>query len=205
MKNIGFETNIFHWHWIQNKYIGFKKLLGNRPGIDRTDRKLPGNRPEIDRKSSKKWSRSQKTSSSQSCSHRNSVQNGPIDKFAALTGPIFVTISVFMSQGPKVDPDPKKRHHHKNVRTEILCRMVRLINSQLSRGPVSWSFLRLCLGATLQQPSGNLWTTFGQLVDNLWATFWETFGQQKWAIRNVSKKSRPWHFLFFEADSRPSR
>ena len=33
-----------------------------------------------------------KMSSSQSCSHRNSVQNGPIEKFTALTGTIFVNM-----------------------------------------------------------------------------------------------------------------
>ena len=32
-------------------------------------------------------------------SHRNSVQNGPIEKSTALTGAIFVTISVLMSRG----------------------------------------------------------------------------------------------------------
>ena len=32
-------------------------------------------------------------------SHQNSVQNGPVDAFTALTGTIFVTISVFRSQG----------------------------------------------------------------------------------------------------------
>ena len=38
-------------------------------------------------------------SSSQSCSHRNSVQNAPIEKFTALLGTTFVNISVFMSRG----------------------------------------------------------------------------------------------------------
>ena len=38
-------------------------------------------------------------SSPQSCSHRNSVQNGPVDKFKALTGTIFVAMSVFMLPG----------------------------------------------------------------------------------------------------------
>ena len=33
-------------------------------------------------------------------------QNGPIEKFTALTASIFVLISVFVSQGPKVDADP---------------------------------------------------------------------------------------------------
>ena len=35
----------------------------------------------------------------------------------------------------------KKCRHHKVVCTEILCRMVRLINSQLSWRPFSWTFL----------------------------------------------------------------
>ena len=41
----------------------------------------------------------QKMLSSQKRSHRNSVQNGPIEKFTALTGTIFVSISMFMSRG----------------------------------------------------------------------------------------------------------
>ena len=45
-----------------------------------------------------------------------------------------------MSRGPKVDPDPKTCRHHKNVRNEILCRMVRSRNPQLSRGLVSDHF-----------------------------------------------------------------
>ena len=40
-----------------------------------------------------------KTSTSQIDSHQNSVQNAPIGVFTALTATIFVTISVFMSQG----------------------------------------------------------------------------------------------------------
>ena len=39
-----------------------------------------------------------KKSSSQKCSHQNSVQNAPIGIFTALMGTIFVTVSVFMSQ-----------------------------------------------------------------------------------------------------------
>ena len=42
--------------------------------------------------------RSRKMSSPQSCSHRSSAQNGPIDKLTALTGTTFVTISGFMSR-----------------------------------------------------------------------------------------------------------
>ena len=109
--------------------------------IDRRLTGSTGNRLEIDRQSTGKSNgnrpRSQKMASSQKCSHRNSVQNGPIEKFPALTATIFVNISVFMSQGPKVDPDPKKPHRHKVVRTEILCRMVRSRNSQLLRRPFS--------------------------------------------------------------------
>ena len=45
------------------------------------------------------WAGSQKMPSSRKCSHRNSVQNGPIDSFTALTGTVFVAISVFMSPG----------------------------------------------------------------------------------------------------------
>ena len=41
----------------------------------------------------------QKTASSQKRSHRNSGQNRPIERSTALTGTIFVTISVFRSRG----------------------------------------------------------------------------------------------------------
>ena len=85
-----------------------------------------------------------KTASLQKRSQRNSVQNGPIERSTALTGTIFVTISVFMSRGPKVDPDPKKSRHHKNVRTEILCRMVRSRGPQLPRGLFSLPFQFFC-------------------------------------------------------------
>ena len=40
-----------------------------------------------------------KTSPSQSCSHRNSVQNAPIESSTALTATLFVNISLFMSLG----------------------------------------------------------------------------------------------------------
>ena len=40
----------------------------------------------------------QNMASSQSCSRRNSVQNAPIESSTALTGTIFVTISMFMSR-----------------------------------------------------------------------------------------------------------
>ena len=53
-----------------------------------TGRKLQISRPQF-----------KKMGSSQSCSHRSSAQNGPVDKFTALTGTTFVTISVFMPRG----------------------------------------------------------------------------------------------------------
>ena len=59
-----------------------------------------------------------KMSSSQTCSQRNSVQNAPVESSTALTATLFVKI-------PKFDHNPKKSHHHKVVRTEILCRMHR--------------------------------------------------------------------------------
>ena len=43
-------------------------------------------------------------------------------------------------------PDPKKCRRHENVRTEILCRMVRSTASQLSWGLFSLPFLCLCHG-----------------------------------------------------------
>ena len=49
----------------------------------------------------------QEAASSQKHSHRNSVQNGPIEKFTALRATIFVTISVFMSRGNFSTPIPK--------------------------------------------------------------------------------------------------
>ena len=55
----------------------------------------------------------------------------------------------FPAQGAWVDltgPDPKKCRRHENVRTEILCRMVRSTASQLSWGLFSLPFLCLCHG-----------------------------------------------------------
>ena len=49
----------------------------------------------------KKLTPIQKMSSSQSCSHRNSVQNAPIESSTALTATLFV-------KNLKFDPDPKK-------------------------------------------------------------------------------------------------
>ena len=51
----------------------------------------------------------QSMSSSQSCSHQNSVQNAPIESSTALTGTTFVTISVFMSRGHFPAPFGQKR------------------------------------------------------------------------------------------------
>ena len=105
-----------------------------------------------------------KTSLPQKRSHRNSVQNGPIERSTALTGTIFVTISVFMSQGPKVEPNLppstvlylKKRRRRKNVCTEIPVRTVRSRGPQLLRGLFARPLLYLGLGAI-----------FGQLLDNI--------------------------------------
>ena len=51
--------------------------------------------------SSKKFAPIQKVSPSQSCSHRNSVQNGPIERSTALMATLFV-------KKHKIDNDPKK-------------------------------------------------------------------------------------------------
>ena len=53
---------------------------------------LPGYCPEI-------GPNAQKMSSSKKRSHRNSGQNGPVERSTALTGTIFVNISVFVSRG----------------------------------------------------------------------------------------------------------
>ena len=74
-------------------------------------------------------------SSSRSCSHRNSVQNAPIESSTALT------VTLFMKT-QKIDHDPKKCRHHKVVRAEILCRMVKSRAPQLSRRPFSWKIQR---------------------------------------------------------------
>ena len=55
---------------------------------------------------SKYRSQSQIMPSSQKRSHRISVQNGPIERFTALTRTTFMTISMFMSRRQKIDPDP---------------------------------------------------------------------------------------------------
>ena len=48
--------------------------------------------------------RLQKVALSRKRSRRNSVQNGPIERSTALTGTIFVTISVLMSRSPVSEP-----------------------------------------------------------------------------------------------------
>ena len=73
---------------------------------------------DLDHKKCKKLTLIQKMSSSQSCSHRNSVRNAPIESSTALAGTLFVTISMFMSRGPT--PIPKmplsqSRSHRNSV------------------------------------------------------------------------------------------
>ena len=156
----------------------------------------------------KKFAPIQKVSPSQSCSHRNSVQNGPIEGSTALMATLFV-------KKYKIDPDPKKCRHHKVVRTEILCRMHRSRNSQLSRWPFSWKIINLtqiqkkcrrhkvvCTEILCRMhqsrapqllrgplswpfPCLCLGATFQQTSGNLWTAFgqlvdniWATFGNQ---------------------------
>ena len=90
---------------------------------------------------------------------------------------------------PKNWPRSLKPHCHKVVRTEILCRMVQSRAPQLSWGLFSWPFPCLCLGASFQQPSNNLWTAFGQPLGN--------FGATKMADKKRVKKTRPWIFFSF--------
>ena len=70
----------------------------------------------------------------------------------------------FGPNGRSLGPDPKKCRCHKVGRTEIPVRMVWSRAPQLLRGPLSWPFPCLCLGATFQQTSANLWAAFGQLL-----------------------------------------
>ena len=62
------------------------------------------------------WLRYQKASSSQRRSHRASVQNGPVDKFTALTATIFMTISARLELLPGCPVD----HKAKAARLELL-------------------------------------------------------------------------------------
>ena len=52
----------------------------------------------------------------------------------------------------------KQRRGHKNVRTKILCRMVRSRGRQLTQLP--WQFLYLCLRATFVEYSVNFWRIY---------------------------------------------
>ena len=114
-------------------------------------------------------------SSSQKRSHRNSVQNGPIGKFTALTVTTFVTISVFMSRGPQVAPDPKKVVVIKRFAPKFCAEWSdREIHSSHG-GNFHDNFYVYVSG----QLSGNIRATFGQLLTDLLSarsTFNERFG-----------------------------
>ena len=105
------------------------------------------------------WVRSQKMPSSRKCSHRNSVQNGPIDSFTALMGTIFVAISVFMSRAPKVDPDPKKTSSPQSCSRR----------NSVQNAPIN-SFTALTgtifVAISVFMSLGHFPATFGQLLDN---------------------------------------
>ena len=55
-----------------------------------------------------RWLIFQKTASSQKRLHRNSVQNGPIERSTALTGTIFVPVSVFVLRDNFCNPWPNR-------------------------------------------------------------------------------------------------
>ena len=91
--------------------------------------------------SSKKFAPIQKVSPSQSCSHRNSVQNGPIERSTALMATLFV-------KKHKIDPDPKKMSssqscsHRNSVQngpvdkfTALMATLFVNISVFMSRGP----------------------------------------------------------------------
>ena len=99
--------------------------------------------------------------SSQKRSHRNSVENGSIDKFTAGTATVFMTISVVMSWGPKVDPDPKNvvvtKAFAPKFRSEPYDREVPRSHGDYFRD-------NFC-DCDSEPLSGNFQSTFGQLPD----------------------------------------
>ena len=105
------------------------------------------------------WARSQKMPSSRKCSHRNSVQNGPIDSFTALMGTIFVAISVFMSRAPKVDPDPKNVFATKLLAPKFCAECT---DQQLHSSHGDYFRCHFCVYVS-GPLSSNLRATFGQL------------------------------------------
>ena len=60
--------------------------------------------------------------SSRKDSHRNSVQNGPVDRFTALTVTIFVNFSVFVSRGDfQYGCEPNQNRRNRNRRNRQNC------------------------------------------------------------------------------------
>ena len=142
-----------------------------------TGRKLQISRPQL-----------QKMSSSQSCSHRNSVQNAPIDKLTALTGTTFVTISVFISRGQKLTPITKSVVVTKLFAPKFCAEWSdREIDS--SHGDHFLDNFCFYVSGRFWPPlANNLWATFGQLLDNFWTA--PGLSGNIWAPRHKNRNGR---------------
>ena len=150
---------------------------------------------------SKYRSQSQIMPWSQKRSHRNSVQNGPIERFTALTRTTFMTIPMFISRRQKIDPDPWNLIVTKLFAPKFCAEWSdRELHS--SHGDHFRDHFHVYVSGPV---SSNLQTTYGQLLANLWGIL----GQPKWPIRNVSKKRDPeisyfcwtfWEFRFLPYD-----
>ena len=81
------------------KNVVITKLFAPKFCAECTGRDLHSSHGDPFREKSKIRPRSNKMSSSQSCSHRNSVQNAPIESSTALAATLFVNISLFKSLG----------------------------------------------------------------------------------------------------------
>ena len=125
----------------------------------------------------------QKMLLSLSCSHRNSVQNAPIESSTALVGTTFVTISVFMSSGNFWTAFGQHLDNFWTTFGQLLDNMWATFGNLLDN---CWAFVWQLLD--------NFWTTYGQLLGNFRAT---TMGDKK-----CVNKTRLWSFLFFGDDLR---
>ena len=156
-------------------------------------------------------------------SHRNSVQNAPVESSTALTATLFV-------KNHKFDPDPKKMSsqscsHRNSVQNAPIESSTALVGTTFVTISVFMSSGNFW--TAFGQHLDNFWTTFGQLLDNMWATFgnfldnywafvwqlldnfWTTYGQLLGNFRATTmgdkkcvNKTRLWSFLFFGDDLR---
>ena len=146
------------------------------------------------RQNDKSRHRSKKMSSSQSCSHRNSVQNAPVESSTALTATLFV-------KNHQIDPDPEKTSSSHSFPTicsgsqgpkgaigplkkvASLRETARLVNQKIAQSlpKVDQKFAEIInttirMGRASRAPFGLLFFVFRQTFGQLLANFLQTLG-----------------------------